>query len=67
MTEISKLESQKTETKVLGSVRGGDNTIFPTNRPGKFRGLCSKCYSSGVYLILDEETFETVCENCRKN
>jgi len=29
-------------------------------------GLCSKCYSSGVSLVLDEESFEAVCDECRK-
>ena len=25
-------------------------------------GMCSKCYSSGVSLVLEEELFETVCD-----
>ena len=29
-------------------------------------GICSKCYSSGVSLVLDEESFEAVRDKCRK-
>jgi len=28
-------------------------------------GLCSKYYTSGVSLVLHEETFEAVCDKCR--
>ncbi|MBT8251706.1 MAG: hypothetical protein KJO99_02580 [Nitrosopumilus sp.] len=30
------------------------------------KGLCSKCYSSGVPLVIDEETSEAICEKCKK-
>ncbi|MDH3313676.1 MAG: hypothetical protein OEM28_11090 [Nitrosopumilus sp.] len=29
-------------------------------------GLCSKCFTSGVSLVLHEETFEAICDKCRK-
>lgn len=29
-------------------------------------GMCSKCFSSGVSLVLDEESFEAICDKCRK-
>lgn len=28
-------------------------------------GLCSKCYSSGVLLVLDEDTAEAICSKCK--
>ena len=31
------------------------------------RGMCHRCYSSGVSVMLDEEAFETVCDGCRTN
>ncbi|MDH3360940.1 MAG: hypothetical protein OEL56_02035 [Nitrosopumilus sp.] len=33
----------------------------------RFRGLCTKCHSSGVELVLDDETLEAVCDECRNN
>ena len=33
----------------------------------RFRGLCTKCYSSGVELILDDVTLEVACEKCKNN
>ena len=29
------------------------------------KGLCSKCYSSGMTLVLDEKTSEAICEKCK--
>jgi len=29
-------------------------------------GLCHKCHSSGISQIVDEETSDTICDNCRK-
>jgi len=63
MTKINTLTRQ---TSVLDSVKDDENTISPMNRPEKIIGLCSKCYSSGVSLVLDEESFEAVCDECRK-
>ena len=28
--------------------------------------MCSRCYSSGVSVVLDEEKFETICYGCRQ-
>lgn len=28
-------------------------------------GLCRKCYSSGVPLMLDETTSEAICDKCK--
>ena len=33
----------------------------------RFQGLSTKCYSSGVELVLDKETFEAVCNKCKNN
>ena len=33
----------------------------------RFRGLCKQCYSSGVELVLNEETFEAACDKCRSS
>jgi len=29
------------------------------------KGLCSKCYSSDVPLVLDDDTSEAICEKCK--
>ena len=31
------------------------------------RGMCHRCYSSGVPVMLDDDGFETVCDVCRTN
>ena len=36
-----------------------------TENEGSMIGMCSKCYSSGVSLVLDKESFEVVCDKCR--
>ncbi|MDH3501430.1 MAG: hypothetical protein OEL69_02845 [Nitrosopumilus sp.] len=62
MTEITMIS----QTAVLDSVKDGENTISPMNRSEKIIGLCSKCYSSGVSLVFDEEFFEVLCDKCRE-
>jgi hypothetical protein len=63
MIEINTMTSQ---TAVLDSVKDGENIISPMNGSEKIIGLCSKCYSSDVSLVFDEELFEALRDKCRK-
>ena len=36
---------------------------YPRN--SSMKGLCSKCYSSNIECIIDENTAEPVCEICQ--
>ena len=39
--------------------------IFAKNEVSMIE-MCSKCYSSGISLVWDEESFQAVCDKCRK-
>jgi hypothetical protein len=64
MTEINTMTNQ---TMVLDSVKDGEDTISPMNRAEKIIGMCSKCYSSGVSVVFDEDNFQTMCDKCRNS
>ncbi|MDH3657173.1 MAG: hypothetical protein OEM77_03460 [Nitrosopumilus sp.] len=41
--------------------------IMPIWYHSSMRGMCHRCYSSGVSIALDEESFEAVCDKCSDN
>ena len=41
--------------------------IMPIWHHSSMRGMCHSCYSSGVFITLNEESFEAVCDKCKND